>query len=298
MVVMVSVVIEPDVHATSERPEGDVLGAERQQAPLGSGRRFSLRPYKGLGTWVDIYDEKLWDDPEAAVLKMKEKGVQTVFLQSANYRVKRPMFRAKVQARFIEAAHLSGIDVVAWYLPAFSKLDRDFRHAKAALRFRTDTGKRFDSFALDIEATVVQDIDKRNRRMFKLTRRIREVAGSTSLAAITPDPIGSLYWPDFPYRKVGNHYDVMMPMGYFTYRTSGAKKVGRHVAAGIEAIRERTDTRIHYIGGLSGEATRLEVRSYVRRIENRDILGGGLYDFAGTRAGQWEELRRLRRLRP
>lgn len=272
-----------------------LTGAPAAQA----GPRSSVRPFRGFGTWIDIYD-KQWDNPEAAVAKMAREKVQTLYLETANYRTDRSIFRRSRAARFIESAHAHGIKVVAWYLPDFKNLKRDLQRSRAAIRFRTPNGHRFDRFALDIESTVVTDIERRNRRMFRLTKRIRDVAGNMAIGAITPDPIGSLYWPNFPYAKVAKRYQALMPMGYFTYRTSGAKGVRRHVRAGIDALRNMTtaDKRIHYIGGLAVDANKREVRAYRRVAMNQKILGGSLYDFADTRAGQWDALRALRRLRP
>lgn len=291
---------------TSAMAEPDVGAAEaggdfsRQTTTLATSTKSSLYPYRGFGTWIDIYDEKQWEDPGAAVRRMKKKGVQTLYLETANYRIRGPIFKPRKTARFIHASHRHGIKIVAWYLPDFKNLRRDLRRSKAAIRFKTAAGQTFDRFALDIEATVVQDVDRRNKRMFALTRKIRKIAPHMALGAIVPDPIGSLYWPNFPYAKVANRYDVMMPMGYFTYRTSGAKGVRQHVKAGIAALRRMTtaDKRIHYIGGLAVDATKGEVRAYRRVVIGRKTLGGGIYDFADTRPAQWATLKPLRKLSP
>jgi hypothetical protein len=296
-VALASVITEPDVRAAGEAPPR--TPAERQTAGGSKPPSFSLRPFRGFGAWIDIYDTDEWDNPEAAVRKMDQKGVQTLFLETANYRIKTAIYRRSRVSRFIEASVDRGIDIVAWYLPDFQNLERDFNRSKAALRFKSENGFRFDGFALDIEATAVRDIDKRNRRMFRLTRQIKNANDAgMKLGAITPDPIGSLYWPDFPYSKVGARYDVVMPMGYFTFRTSGANGVRKHVEAGVVDLRKRIDRggRIHYIGGLAGDAKFHETRAYRRVALEKNIMGGGLYDFATTKRSHWKTLRPLRRL--
>lgn len=298
-VALASVIMEPTVRAAGRKqPKVRSGGAETQGAQKPPA--FTIGPFRGLGTWVDIYDTDEWDEPEAAVRRMAKKGVQTLYLETANYRIKRSIFRRGRVSRFIEKAHQKGIEVVAWYLPDFKNLERDFNRSKAAVRFRSENKQRFDAFALDIEATVVEDGAKRNRRLFRLTRQIRNMNGRAGMkyGAITIDPIGSLNWPGFPYRKLASKYDVMMPMGYFTYRTSGANGVRNHVESGIEFLRTKMerDGRIHYIGGLAGDATFKETRAYRRVVMEKNILGGGLYDFATTRPSLWDTLRPLRQL--
>ena len=45
----------------------------------------SVLAYRGLGTWVDIYDAALWNDPPAAVQTMQADGIRTIYLQSSNF---------------------------------------------------------------------------------------------------------------------------------------------------------------------------------------------------------------------
>ena len=45
-----------------------------------------VRSYRGLGTWVDLYDAKAWDHPASAVSDMRAHGVRTLYLETSNYR--------------------------------------------------------------------------------------------------------------------------------------------------------------------------------------------------------------------
>lgn len=264
-----------------------------QPHDAGAAPTDRLIAYRGLGTWVDIYDSSPYDRPRAAVRKMAERNVDTLYLETANYRIDRKIHRPAAVSRLIEAAHRRGIRVVAWYLPSYARLKRDFRRSMAAIRFRTENGQRFDSFALDIESTEVRDIEVRNRRARRLARRLRDAVGdSYTMGAIVPEA-NALYWPNFPYRAIANNFDVFLPMAYFTYRTSGFDGVYTFITNNIRAIRRETlnpAIPIHVIGGVAEDATLRETRAYVKAVVDRNTMGGGLYDFTTTTAGQWERL--------
>lgn len=277
-----------------------LAGLERAWQPpdAGASPADRLGPYRGLGTWVDIYDSSPYDRPREAVRKMAENNVDTLYLETANYRIDTKIHRPADVGRLIEAAHRRGIRVVAWYLPSYARPKRDFRRSMAAIRFRTDDGQRFDSFALDIESTEVRDIEVRNRRVRRLARRLRDVVGEgKTMGAIVPEA-NALYWPDFPYRAVANNFDVFLPMAYFTYRTSGFDGVDTFITNNIRAIRRATRDPaipIHVIGGVAQDATLRETRAYVKAVVDLNTIGGGLYDFTTTTAGQWERLQQVPR---
>lgn len=251
--------------------------------------------YRGLGTWVDMYDAPPWRYPRRAVRKMSENGVRTLYLETANYRKPkdRRLYRPVAMAAMLDAAHAHGIKVVAWYVPGFKNLRRDFRRVKAALDFETETGQRFDSFALDIEATLVPDIQIRNERALRLSRRIRDAVGPDyALGAIVPEA-GALYWPDFPYRGLASSYDVFLPMAYYSYRTSGASGVYSFISNNIDAVRSETgdaNVPVHVIGGIAEDSTPREVGAHVRAAIDKNAYGTSLYDFPTTTPRQWRKL--------
>jgi hypothetical protein len=185
--------------------------------------------------------------------------------------------------------------VVAWYVPGFQRLDNDVHRVGAAIRFETPKGQRFDSFAMDIEATNVANIAKRSERMLKVSQRVRSMVGDDYvLGAIIPDPAGSLYWPNFPYREVAQLYDVFVPMGYFTYRTNGYHRVHDYTDANIKIIRRETGDAaipIHIIGGESDDAPLKEVKAFVASARQQNVLGLSLYDYPITNDSQFKALR-------
>jgi hypothetical protein len=257
--------------------------------------------YTGLGSWVDLYNEGVWKHPDWVVAEMAARGVQTIYLETSSYKFKRAIVHPEAVGEYIDLAHQNGMTVVAWYLPSFKPIARDLRRARAAIEFVSPAGGSFDSFALDIESTVVQDVAERNERARRLSRAIREGVGETyPLGAIVPDPVGSLYWTEFPYRALGTVFDTFMPMSYFTYRVDGAQAVRRYIRANVRAVRERTgraDAPVHPIGGIADVARLSEVRAYVRAVFAESGMGGSLYDFPLMRNAQWERLARLRSTR-
>jgi len=160
--------------------------------------------YAGLGTWVDLWDTAIWKNPEVAVDRMSARGVTALYLETSNYSRTVDVMRPAVLGRFVEAAHAAGLRVVAWYLPSFANVARDLRRSLAAIRFRSAHGEAFDSFALDIESSVVKPATRRTGRVLALAERLRAGAGDAyTLGAIIPAPRGMdlnpRYWPGFPY---------------------------------------------------------------------------------------------------
>jgi hypothetical protein len=201
--------------------------------------------------------------------------------------------------RFVDAAHAAGLRVVAWYLPSFADPAQDTRRALAAIRFRSATGERFDSFALDIEAGFVRPVPLRTRRLLRLSARLRAAVGRRyALGAIIPSPVGirrhPAYWPHFPYRQLARFYNVFLPMAYSTdagVRGTGATRA--YNDADIAIIRARTRkprVPIHLIGGLASAIGAEETAGFMRAVADCTPLGYSLYDFPITRLSTWKVL--------
>lgn len=254
-------------------------------------------PYAGLGTWLSIYAKKAWRDPEPQVAAMAADGVRTLYLETGNYKQQADLVRPWELGPFIDAAHAAGLRVVAWYLPSFASLRKDERRAVAAIRFRSATGQRFDAFALDIEATVVRAIPLRDRRLVRLSKRLRRDVGPRyPLGAITPSPIGMSpsYWPGIPYRALSHLYGVFLPMAYSTDRDLHGRKATRaYLAATVAAIRTAAANprlRIHLIGGISGSMGTRETAGFMQAVAECSPVGYSLYSFPTTRPAAWTAL--------
>jgi hypothetical protein len=264
----------------------------------------SRRPpaYAGLGTWLDIYATPSWANPEREVASMARVGVRTLYLQTGNYEQSVDLVRPRALGRFVDAAHTAGMRVVAWYLPSFDNPAQDARRALAAIRFRSPSGERFDSFALDIEAAFVKPVSLRNKRLLQLSARLRAGVGARyALGAIVPSAVGMRrhprYWPSFPYQLLDRYYDVFLPMAYATdAHVRGSAATFAYNAADIAAIRARThDARvpIHLIGGLSNAMDAGETAGFMRAVAACEPLGYSLYAFPGTSRAAWAALRAL-----
>jgi hypothetical protein len=258
----------------------------------------SIAPYKGLGTWIDIYDKRAFSQPAATVTAIAAKGVKTIYLETSNYRQATAILRPAATGRLIEAAHAAGLEVVAWYLPSFTKVSRDLARSLAAIRYRSPGGQKFDGFALDIESPAVASAALRTTRLLTLSRMIRERSpAGDSLGAIIPSPRGMelspTYWPGFPYAQLSGIYDVMLPMSYFTYRVEGAAAVRAYTEKSIAIIRRETGKRrypIHMIGGVADGTSRAEAEGFMKAIATCRPFGYSLYDYYTTGSGAWAEL--------
>ena len=265
----------------------------------GSSHRRSV--YAGLGTWLDIYATHFWTHPKQEVAGMARDGVRTLYLQTGNYEQRTDLVRPHALGAFIDSAHAAGMRVVAWYLPSFLYPAQDTRAALAAIRFRSAKGGRFDSFALDIEASLVHSVPLRSKRLLQLSARLRAAVGHRyALGAIIPSPVGirrhRTYWPGFPYRSLARYYDVFLPMAYATDRhIHGIAATRAYDAADIAIIRARTGkphVPIHLIGGLANAMGASETAGFMQAVGDCSPLGYSLYAFSVTRQATWRALAR------
>jgi hypothetical protein len=263
--------------------------------------KASLLAYRGLGTWVDIYDTSLWNDPLTAVQSMQADGIRTVYLQSSNYSHRAIVFPLQL-GTFIEAAHAAGLRVVAWYLPSLADVNKDFQKSMAAIQYRSAGGQGVDSFALDIEARVVTDPTERTARLLALSQRIRDAVGpSYPLGAITPSSVNlaksNTFWPDFPYQQLGTLYNVFLPMCYSGSVANGEQAVHDYAVDCAGLVRTgvgNPSVPIHEIGGVANNLNGAEIQGFVDAVREYGLVGGSLYDFMTTvDPAAWDELRTI-----
>jgi hypothetical protein len=261
-----------------------------------------LIAYRGLGAWVDIFDTGLWSNPDLTVRRMQSQGVRTLFLETSNYSQSVDIVQKALVARFVQSAHAHGLRIVAWYLPSFNNLGVDLRRSLAPIDFRTSDGQHFDSFGLDIEASVVHPPSLRSSRLLTLSQQIRSATGpSYPLGAIIPAPRGMqlspTYWPGFPYASLAATFDVFVPMGFFSYHTTDPLAAYRYTVANVEIIRRETGVAnepIHVIGGIADRISTAEVTAFLHAVRSRGVLGASLYDFATTNQTERVMMSRVR----
>jgi hypothetical protein len=254
--------------------------------------------YSGSGAWIDRYDFRRLGDPQLVVAEMAAHGVRTLYVETASWRVpdRVDVVAPEQTAALIAAAHANNMKVVAWYLPGFSNLRTDMRRVRAAIDFRTADGQAFDSFALDIEANIVNPVRRRNAALLRLSRMIRDHVGDTyELGAIVPDQLstsrGRVLWPAFPYADAAEYYDVFLPMAYSTFnRARGATRVYRYTASNVRFVRRATGRPVHLIGGLTDAMTHAEQAAAVRAARDAGAIGSSLYKFPLYDDGSWRAL--------
>ena len=275
-----------------------VLAAAAAVPPApAADRQTTLTVYGGLGSWVDIFAGSVWRRPVGIVPTLSVQGVSTLYVETSNYSQRADIVRPAALSALVDAAHADGIDVVAWYLPSLAKPAVDARRALAAIRFRTRTGQRFDSFALDIEASVVRDVRVRNARLLALSRLLRRSVPVTyPLGAIIPSPVGMLhhphYWPRFPYAQLSDLYDAILPMAYFTHYTATATGAYAYARDVVTMLRASTspDLVIHLIGGLASGAPLGAFAAFDRAAAECGVDGLSLYAFQLTTPAEWLSL--------
>jgi hypothetical protein len=254
--------------------------------------------YSGTGAWIDRYDFATLEDPSLVVADLASHGVRTLFLATGSWRTPSNIdIEAPSQtARLISTAHARGMKVVAWYVPDFKHLRRDMRRVKAAVGFRTDDGQAFDSFALDIEATAVTPLARRNAALLKLSRWMRMAVGRHyPLGAIIPDELsttrGGGLWPGFPYARVAKYYDVFLPMAYSTLnRAHGPGRVYMYTRANVRFVRRATHRPVHLIAGVTDAMTPAEQAVAATAARDAGAIGTSLYKYKLYDTASWAAL--------
>lgn len=263
-----------------------------------------LAPYRGMGTWVDVYD---WTsaytkgNPVVGVDdidRMAERGVQTLYIQASKWDSETDIADPHLLQPMLDRAKARGMKVVAWYLPTLEDPQRDLQRLVAIAALRN-----VDSVGVDIEARNVKDVSERNRRLVDLSAALRQaLPGRTISAIVLPavvlDVVNPDYWPNFPYKAIAPHYDVWMTMGYWTNRTkaSGYRDAYRYTKENVDRLRSHlgADVPVHPIGGLGAGTTPADVESYRKAAIDTAALGGSLYDWRTTKADSWPGMHKFR----
>jgi hypothetical protein len=296
-VVVALLVVATGVHADAARP---------------AASRPGVAAFRGLGTWVDVYDygPSFQGTPggppavtAASVDDMAKLGVKTLYLQASqdDTRSEGTLVDRKLVGDILRRAHRRGVKVVAWYLPHFEDIDRDLRHIRAMYAFRAG-GQRFDGIALDLEWTNdVKVPARRNRALVALTKRTRKAVTDVPLGAIVLEPVlledvNPAYWPNFPWKKLSPFVDVWLPMAYWTNRTdaSGWNDGFRYTSENIRRVRTNVDNRdanVSVIGGIADQTKVVDTTGFVRAAKLRRAIGWSVYDYVTTSSSAWPRLR-------
>ena len=265
--------------------------------------RSGVDVYRGVGAWVDMYDPAELGNPWPALVEMRDRGVRTLYFETASWRVKPKSVDFKdpqAVELFLDEAHALGLKVVAWYLPGLDDMRTDLRRTRAVLEYSTPNGQRFDGLAIDIESQNVRALRARNAALVRYSRAVRRYAGpSYALGAIIPDlrstTVTPGLWPGFPYRTAARYYDVFLPMAYSSYRAHGASYVYAYSRANVRYVRAWTGRPVHLIGGLTDALASGEAAAMVRGARDGGAIGASFYDFAIGQDEAWRALTLLGR---
>jgi len=275
--------------------------AMMRSAPSSPASEKPLNPldaYRELGTWIDLWDARAWNDPAGTVKDAADHGVRTLFIQTGNARSTSGISNPAAMREFIKEAHAHKMYVIAWYLPTLKTGSVDYERFVQAIEFSTEDGQKFDSFALDIESTAVKPVSARNESLLELSARMRKRVGAKyPLGAITPSPVGlrkqTGFWNVFPWREVAGVYDVLVPMAYYSYDSRSATQARTYALSSMKIIRAQpgcSTIPVHLIGGISNGSSAAEVRAFTKAARETGCIGASNYDWAGMNSARWKAL--------
>ncbi len=277
-----------------------VASAGAASAPASEQADASV--FSELGTWVDIYDGGVYAAPERTAQRMSERGIRTVWIETANYNARTDIVKAAQLGRLVDALHARGLRAVAWYLPGHLKPALDARRAAAMLSFRTKTGEAFDGIALNIEGTKLRNAKVRSQRAVALTRGLRAQAEETPLAIVPIDPRAlerrPSRWPRFPWATLALEVDAVAPMIYTGGAFRGFDATYGYVTRSLRLIRAHTrndELAIHAAGGVANRMSTEELAGFVAAVEDDGgTIGVSLYDWDTMTDRAWRAVARFR----
>lgn len=264
----------------------------------------SIDAFRGLGTWVDVYDwsnEYTNGKPSVGVAdvdRMADDGVQTMYIQAAKQESANDVVDPDLLIPMINRAHARGMAVVAWYLPTFEDEARDLTRLLAISNLKVD------GIGVDIESRSVSDANTRTQRLVDLSVALRQQLPGRPIAAVVMPPVATdvinpSFWPGFPWHDIQPLYDVWMPMDYWTLRKSDSpyRDAYRYTAENIDRLRADLGVAsavVHPVGGIGDTTTDADADGYERAAIERGVIGGGLYDFRTTANSLYAGLSRFR----
>lgn len=285
--------LSPDPTAVPQRPASAPVPAFAAPQDL-------LAPFRGLSTWIDLYDTD--QPPRDQVASAVAGGAQLLYVQSARFNSPTDLHDHARLGEVIEAAHDAGLQVLVWYLPDFLDLERDLRRSRAAIGFVSPRGDRPDAFGLDIESELLPDPAQRSRRLLALASAVRSstdaIGGMPSAAIVLPPlqlDLRPAWWPEFPYAALRPSFDAYIPMSYSSFRGTDAETTYGWNARNVSELRARTGDPalpVHLAGGIADRLPAVE--AFVRAAIDTGVIGAGLYDLRTTPATAWPTLATLR----
>ncbi|MCO1656342.1 hypothetical protein [Pseudonocardia humida] len=290
------------VRVVGRAPDGVVHEATRP-SPSGDWSGWTAadpyRPFRGLATWVDVFDYAALD-PVTAVADMRARGVRTLYLSTARFTSGADFHDAVAAGRWLDEAHRAGLSVVGWYVPGYGDMARDLRRTTAIAEYASPGGQRFDAVGIDIER--LDEVD-RARFAERLVTHLAEVRARTDamVVAIVPAPFTTdpgNNWAGFPWTAVGERSEVVLPMALWSYRTDlTPDQVHAWVLDQVQRARALTGRPVSVEGGVAGAGrtplTADRIARFVDAARDGGAIGAGHYDYASTDPAFWPLLARV-----
>jgi len=288
------------------KPPRELPAARASAVPADARIAGRASPYAGVGTWLSRYRFTREYGGAAAPVRpadvdaMADAGVQTLYLQPAADDPGYPgLLSPDLLGQFLVTAHARGMQVVAWYLPHFDDVPGDLRRLEEIAAFRAG-GRGFDGVAVDIEFTDAVALAPRNAALIDLSRQLRAALPDVELGAIVLPPVvtdvlNTAYWPDFPWGRLRDLYDVWLPMAYWSNRSDGVyADPYRYVAENVTRVRRHLGDGcavVSVIGGYVLRETAEDYRAMVRAAGEQHAIGVSIWDWPTTPPSAWPAVR-------
>jgi hypothetical protein len=270
----------------------------------------NLTAYEGAGAWVTRYrfsPDFAGDDPPTTpehLDAMADAGVRVLYLQAAVDDPRHPgLLDPDLLAAFLTRAHARGMAVVAWYLPHFTDVGADLRRLQAMVDFRAE-GQGFDAVGVDIEDLSVADVDLRNARLVDLSARFAAANPGVAIGAIVLPPVvtdvlNTAYWPRFPWRDLAPHYEVWLPMAYWSNRADDPPwhDAYRYTRENVQRLRDHLGepcAAVSVIGGFGETVPASDYAAMARAAGDEHAIGVSVFDWTTTPPAAWPELQDYR----
>jgi hypothetical protein len=161
-------------------------------------------------------------------------------------------------------------------------------------------GRGFDAVGVDIEDLSVADVDLRNARLVDLSARLaaanpRVAIGAIVLPPVVTDVLNTAYWPRFPWRELAPHYEVWLPMAYWSNRADDPPWHDAHRYTGENIRRLRAHLGdpcavVSVIGGYGDAVPATAYAGMARAASDEAAIGVSVFDWTTTPPSAWPQL--------
>jgi hypothetical protein len=232
-----------------------------------TAKAASLDVVTGKGLWATPWPTSAVD-VRRLVARAQATGVRSIWIRTGGSR--QGYYGNRFLPALVQAAHRSGVRVIAWDFPFLSDPVADAARAKRAL----DAG--VDAFSPDVE-TAAEGTYLTTRRLRVYLSLVRSYAGRRPVIATVPRP--SPARQDFPYSAFVPYADVFAPMVYWSCKEPGAL-----VQQTLKALRPLLPVApvgqaydMGPDGGRRGTPTRAETLRFLDAARRGGAIGASLW---------------------